>query len=167
MHHAIHGRLCSMWTWSLCAQTDEGSQSRCFSRRSQSLLASVRLHGLTVTISTNHRPVRMMRAPSANPTPRIRLFFSKGAYFSCQLNYKPPFNAPDTLCNNVRRLFETLGHHVKVLVLCKQPGCVFRNVFVGSLINGGLRKPVLLQKRTLSPLDMTGILCRFERSIKE
>lgn len=51
-------------------------------------------------------------------------------------------------------------------MLCKQPGCVFRNVFVGSLINGGLRKPVLLQKRTLSPLDMTGIPCRFERSIK-
>lgn len=94
-------------------------------------------------------------------------FFSKGAYFSCQFNYKPTFNAHDTLCNNVRRLFETLGHHVKVIVLCKQPGCVFRNVFVGSLINGGLRKPVLLQKRTLSPLDMTGIPYRFKRSIKE
>ncbi len=151
---------------SMYMQTDEGSQLRCFSHRSQSLLASVRLHGLTVNISTNHRPVRMMRAQSANLTPRIRVF-SKGAYFSCQFNYKPTSNSPDTLCNNVRRLFETPRHHVKVLVLCKQPGCVFRNVFVGNLINGGLRKPVLLQKRTLSHLDMTGILCRFERSIKE
>ncbi len=115
---------------SMYMQTDEGSQLRCFSHRSQSLLASVRLHGLTVNISTNHRPVRMMRAQSANLTPRIRVF-SKGAYFSCQFNYKPTSNSPDTLCNNVRRLFETPRHHVKVLVLCKQPGCVFRNVFVG------------------------------------